>query len=34
MIKKIKDWWKEWKRKRAVKKKLKELREQDPYTYD
>lgn len=34
MIKKIKDWWKEWKRKRAIKKKLKELREQDPYTYD
>jgi len=34
MIKKIKNWWREWKRKRAVKKKLKEMRDQDPYTYD
>jgi len=34
MIQRIKDWWKNWKRKRELKKKLKELREQDPYTYD
>ena len=25
MIKKIKDWYKDWKRKRAIKKRLKEL---------
>lgn len=34
MIKKIKDWYKDWKRKRAIKKRLKELRKQDPFTYD
>ena len=34
MIKKIKDWYKNWKRKRAIKKRLKELRKQDPFTYD
>ena len=34
MIKKIKDWYKTWKRKREIKKRLKELRKQDPFTYD
>jgi len=34
MIKKIKDWYKTWKRKREIKKRLKELRKQDPFIYD
>ena len=34
MIKKIKDWYKEWKKKREIKKKLKKLREEDPFIYD
>ena len=34
MIKKIKDWYKNWKRKREIKKRLKELRKQDPFIYD
>ena len=34
MIKKIKDWYKIWKRKREIKKRLKELQEKDPFTYD
>jgi hypothetical protein len=34
MFKKIKDWYKNWKRKRAIKKKLKKMRELDPFTYD
>jgi|694.fasta_scaffold80514_2 hypothetical protein len=34
MIKKIKDWYKNWKHKRAIKKRLKELQEKDPFTYD
>jgi hypothetical protein len=34
MIKKIKDWYKDWKRKREIKKKLKKLKEEDPFIYD
>jgi len=34
MIKKIKDFFKDWKKKREIKKKLKELKEQDPFIYD
>jgi len=34
MIKKIKDWYKNWKKKRALKKRLKELKKQDPFIYD
>jgi hypothetical protein len=34
MIKKIKDWYKDWKRKREIKKRLKKLREEDPFIYD
>ena len=34
MIKKIKDWYKIWKRKREIKKRLKEWQEKDPFTYD
>ena len=34
MIKKIKDWYKIWIRKREIKKRLKELQEKDPFTYD
>jgi len=34
MIKKIKDYFKDWKKKREIKKKLKELKEQDPFIYD
>lgn len=34
MIKRIKDWYKEWKKKREIKKKLKKLREEDPFIYD
>lgn len=34
MFKKIKDWYYEWKRKREIKKKLKEMKKRDPFTYD
>jgi hypothetical protein len=34
MIKKIKDWYKDWKRKREIKKRLKKLSEEDPFIYD
>lgn len=34
MIKKIKDWYKDWKRKREIKKRLKKLKEEDPFIYD
>ena len=34
MIKKIKDGYKDWKKKREIKKKLKKLREEDPFIYD
>jgi len=34
MFKKIKDWYKNWKHKCAIKKKLKKMRELDPFTYD
>jgi hypothetical protein len=34
MIKKIKTWYKDWKKKRELKKKLKKMREEDPFIYD
>ena len=34
MIKKLKDWYKDWKKKREIKKRLKRLREEDPFIYD
>lgn len=34
MIAKIKNIYKNWKKKRALKKRLKELKEQDPFIYD
>lgn len=34
MFKKIKEWYENWKYKRKLKKRLKELQEQDPFTYD
>ena len=34
MIKKIKDWYKDWKKKREINKKLKKLKEEDPFIYD
>ena len=33
MIKKIKQWFQEWKRKRTLEKKLKEIRKRDPFIY-
>lgn len=34
MINKIKEWWNEWKRKRRLKKRLRDLERQDPFKYD
>jgi hypothetical protein len=34
MIEKLKKKWREWKRKREIEKKLKKLREEDPFIYD
>lgn len=34
MIKKIKNWYNDWKRKREIKKIIKKLREEDPFIYD
>lgn len=34
MIKKIKDWYRDWKKKREIKKKLKKLKDEDPFIYD
>lgn len=33
-FKKIKEWYTDWNRKRQRKKKLKKMREMDPFTYD
>ncbi len=33
MIKKIKNWIFEWRKKRKFKKKIKELRKRDPFIY-
>jgi hypothetical protein len=34
MIKWIKDKWNDWKRRKARKKRLEELKKQDPFIYD
>jgi len=34
MFKKLKDKYQKWKRKREIKKKLKKLKEEDPFIYD
>jgi len=34
MFKKLKEKWKAWKKKRAIEKKLKKMREEDPFIYD
>lgn len=33
-MKKIKEWYRDWKKKREIKKKLKKMREEDPFIYD
>jgi len=33
MIKKIINWFKDWKRRRALKKRIEELRKKDPFIY-
>lgn len=34
MIKKIKKWYEDWKKKKEIKKKIKKLKEEDPFIYD
>jgi hypothetical protein len=34
MLTKIKNWYTRWKNRREMKKRLKKLREMDPFTYD